>query len=114
MIQNLPPWYNSGIAIRKDIWQGTTCRRCGLTFEVLCDEGLLGCSHCYVTFRGLIEAAIPELHGVTVPSAWMTQRAVPRALENEEDGELASSPPSDSPFTRRTRPAPQGTAKRSG
>ncbi|WP_309720836.1 hypothetical protein [Armatimonas sp.] len=84
---------------------------------MLCEEGLLGCSHCYVTFRGLIEAAIPELHGVTVPNAWMTQRAVPREqenLESKEDEELNSPSPSSSPFTRRTRPAPQSTAKRSG
>lgn len=109
------PWYNRGIAIRKDIWQGTTCRRCGLTFEALCDEGLLGCAHCYVTFRRLIEAVIPELHGVAVPEAWTNRRAVPRALEleNEEGEELVNSPPSESPFARRVR-VPSGSAKRSG
>lgn len=107
------PWYNSGIAIRKDIWQGTTCRRCGLTFEALCDEGLLGCAHCYVTFRRLIEAAIPELHGVAVPEAWTNRRAVPRALETEEGEELVSPSPSESPFTRCVR-VPSCSAKRSG
>ena len=69
-------------------------------------EGLLGCAHCYVTFRGLIEAAIPELHGVSVPEAWVMRRAIPldtvspTQTQIKTDEEPESSPPIVSPFTR--------------
>lgn len=42
------------------------CEGCGLTYKKLREEGKLGCSVCYQTFRSYLEPMLQQIHGSSV------------------------------------------------
>ena len=55
--------------------QQPTCKRCGITFEELKKEGMLGCATCYQSFYSILEPLLLNAHASVYHEGKLPKRA---------------------------------------